>query len=345
MTEYILGFVLALAISLVGTPLVGRAALRYGWLKPVRLRDSHDRPLPRLGGVAMTAAVLIPTLLLFEINRPLAALLIGVIIVFIIGLIDDLRGLNPGTKLLGHIVAAIVVLAGGLGIILVTNPVNGGVVYLDNWRIPLEIFGFGFNLIPLANAISILWIAGMINSVNFLDGLDGLAGGVSLIAALTLSALALLPVIDDPTVALLSLILAGALLGFLPHNVNPARIFMGDGGAYVIGLLLAVLSIYAGSKIAVGVLVLGVAIVDAAWVALRRIMQRKSPFAPDRAHLHHQLLDTGLSQWQVVGYLYLVALALSLSIVFGGAAAGFAVLVLALGITAGIVRFRGVTSS
>lgn len=345
MTEYILGFALALAISLVGTPLVSRAALRYGWLKPVRLRDSHDRPLPRLGGIAITVAILIPTLLLFELNRPLRALLVGVIIVFIVGLIDDLRGLSPWAKLVGHTVAAIVVLAGGLGIILVTNPFSGGVTYLDSWRIPLEIFGFGFNLIPLANVVSILWIAGMINSVNFLDGLDGLAGGVSLIAALTLFVLALTPVIDDQTVALLSLILAGALLGFLPHNVNPARIFMGDGGAYVIGLLLAVLSIYAGSKIAVGVLVLGVAIVDAAWVALRRIMRRKSPFSPDRAHLHHQLLDSGLSQWQVVGYLYLVALALSLSIVFGGAAAGFAVLVLALGITAAIVRFRGVTSN
>lgn len=338
--NYLIGFALSLMIAASTMPLLKVLAGKLGAVDMPSARKIHKQPLPRIGGVGIYLGVVIPMVLLLPLNRPLVGFLLGLTVVFATGLWDDIKGLGPWSKLLWQVVAAGIVLAGGIGIILVTDPF-GGVIYLDNWRIPMEIFGFEFNLLPIANLVSILWIAGVINTVNFLDGLDGLASGIVVIAAVTLFVMASLPVIDDVTVALLSLILAGASLGFWFFNKNPSTILMGDSGSYVIGMVLAVLAIYSGSKIAVGILVLGVAIVDSVWAVLRRLIQRRSPFAPDRGHIHHQLLDSGLSQWQVVGYLYSVAVLLAISVVAFDIIAGLVTLLLALVATVSVVRIRG----
>lgn len=338
--NYIPGFLLALIITVSSMPLLKMLAIKVGAVDMPSARKIHKKPLPRIGGVGIFLGIVIPVLLFLPLSRALSGLLIGLTIIFLVGLWDDIRGLGAWTKLVWQVVAAGIVLAGGIGIILVTDPF-GGVIYLDNWRIPMEVFGFEFNLLPIANLVSILWIAGVINTVNFLDGLDGLASGIVIIVAVTLFVLATLPVADDVTVAQLSLILAGACLGFWLFNRHPSTILMGDSGSYVIGLVLAVLAIYSGSKIAVGILVIGVAIVDSVWAVFRRLVQRRSPFSPDRGHIHHQLLDSGLSQWQVVGYLYAVAAALSVSVVIFNAIAGLVTLVLAIVVTVSIVRIRG----
>lgn len=338
--NYLLGFLLALVLTVSSMPVLKILALKVGAVDIPNARKIHKRPLPRIGGVGIFIGILLPMLVLLPLNRPLLAFIIGLILVFIVGLWDDIKGLSAWTKLFWQVVAAGAVLAGGIGIILVTDPF-GGVIYLDNWIIPIEILGISFNLIPIANLVSILWIVGVINTVNFLDGLDGLASGIVIIAALTLFTMATLPVIDDTVVAQLALILAGAAFGFWLFNKHPSSILMGDSGSYVIGMMLAVLAIYSGSKIAVGILVLGVAIVDSVWAVLRRLMQGRSPFSPDRGHIHHQLLDSGLNQWQVVGYLYAVAAALAASVVFFNIIAGLAVLVMALVATVSIVRIRG----
>jgi UDP-GlcNAc:undecaprenyl-phosphate GlcNAc-1-phosphate transferase len=155
-------------------------------------------------------------------------------------------------------------------------------------------------------------MVGLANTINFLDGLDGLASGVSGIAALVMFAAAVGPRIHQPLTALLAIILAGAAFGFLPFHFYPAKIFMGDSGAYFLGLALAMLAIYSGAKLATAVLVLGFPIADAAWAAVRRMAKGRSPFRPDRQHFHHLLLDAGMSQRQAVLTLYAVSTAFGL---------------------------------
>jgi UDP-GlcNAc:undecaprenyl-phosphate GlcNAc-1-phosphate transferase len=204
--------------------------------------------------------------------------------------------------------AAAVALAGGIGITEITNPF-GGTIDLTSGRFPVDLMGFEFHITPIANLISLLWMVGLANTINFLDGLDGLASGVSGIAAVVIFLLAAGPRVDQPLVALLAIILAGAAFGFLPYNFYPARVFMGDSGAYFLGLALALLAMYSGAKLATAALVLGFPIVDALWAATRRLARRKSPFRADREHFHHLLIDAGMSQRQAVLTLYAVAIA------------------------------------
>jgi len=224
----------------------------------------------------------------------------------VVGVIDDVRDLSPGVKLAGQFVAAGVALAGGIGITQITNPF-GGVIDLSWGRTAVHVLGWQFHVAPLANALSLLWMVGLANTVNFLDGLDGLACGTSGIAALVMFGLAAGPHVHQPAVALLAIILAGAAFGFLPYNFYPARIFMGDSGAYFLGLVLAMLAVYSGAKLATAALVLGFPIVDALWAATRRLVKRTSPFRADRKHFHHLLLDAGMTQPQAVLTLYGVA--------------------------------------
>lgn len=342
MTNFLLAFSLAFAITIVSVPLVRRLAARIGAVDMPNARKIHKKPLPRIGGIAIFVGFVVPFVLLLPLDRAMFGLLSGLVLVFVIGLIDDIKGLGPITKLGGQVVAAGLVLSGGIGIVAVTDPFNG-LIHLDNLRIPMEVAGFEFNILPLANAVSILWIVGIINTVNFLDGMDGLAAGVVAITAVVIAiitGLALAPVVNGIAVALIATILVGACCGFLVYNWHPSSIIMGDSGAYTLGLILAVIAIYGGSKIGVGILVLGVAIIDSAWAITRRLYRRRSIFSPDRGHIHHALLDTGLTQLQVVTHLYIVAIAVGLAVIFAGAYMGFFVLLLALVITVSMLRVR-----
>lgn len=329
---YTAAFIMAFFLSLLLTPWMRRIAFKIGAVDNPSPRKVHEKPVARLGGVAIVLAVL-ATFLAFwatEISRPILGLLGGMLVLLAVGVIDDVKGLPARSKLLWQVIAAVVVLAGGIGIVYVSNPFNG-VLQLDSWKIMVELGAVKFNILPMANLVSIIWIIGMINAVNLLDGLDGLAGGVSAIAALVLFILAVTPALDNALVALLSIVLLGAILGFLPYNFFPSSIFMGDSGAYVIGLLLALLSIYAGSKIAVGALVMGFAIIDMIWAFLRRIVRKQSPFASDRGHLHHKLLDSGLvSHRKAVLIFYVLAALVAVTILLAGGVAAFSLLIILL---------------
>ena len=304
---YLLGFGLAFALSAGLTPLVRRYALAHGIVDaPVSERKIHTREVAYLGGVAIFAAFVIAVAILLPVTRQLGALLLGCFILVAVGVVDDIRDLSPWVKLAGQFLAAGVALAGGIGITEITNPL-GGVINLDWGRTNFNLFGAQFHITPVANILSLLWMVGLANTVNFLDGLDGLACGVSGIAALVMFGLAVGPQVNQPAVALLAIILAGSALGLLPYNFFPARIFIGDSGAYFLGLTLAMLSIYSGAKLATAALVLGFPIVDALWAATRRLAKRTSPFRADRQHFHHLLLDAGMSQRQAVLTLYAVA--------------------------------------
>jgi UDP-GlcNAc:undecaprenyl-phosphate GlcNAc-1-phosphate transferase len=318
-------------------PLVRRLAFRVGAVdRPGDPRRIHNRPIARLGGLAIFAAFILTVLVQFNLSRELIGLLAGISILFTVGLIDDVKGLSPRTKLIWQVVAAGAALAGGIGIYQLSNPF-GGVITLDWGRFGVTLGPLDFHITPIANLISLVWMVGMINVINFLDGLDGLATGISAICSLVIFLLSLSPTVNQPEVALLAIILTGACLGFLPANFYPARIFLGDSGAYILGLTLALLAIYSGGKLATALLVLGFTIIDGIWTVIRRVYNRVSPFKADRLHLHHLLLDIGLSQRQAVLGLYVFASAFGLIAILSGTQAKFISLIVLLLITVSVL--------
>lgn len=327
-TSYLLGFSLAFAISAGLTPMVRRYAIAHGIMdRPKDPRKIHRLPIAYLGGLAIFAGFVLTVMLSLPINRQLVALLSGCLILVTVGVIDDVRGLSPWTKLVFQFLAAAVALAGGIGITSFTDPF-GGEVLLTAGRFSLSLGGIRFHITPIANVLSLVWMVGLANTVNFLDGLDGLASGVSGIAATVMFALAVGPRVHQPGVAMLAIILAGATFGFLPYNFFPARIFMGDSGAYFLGLTLAMLAIYSGAKLATAALVLGFPIIDMLWAVIRRLATGRSPFKADRGHFHHLLLDAGMTQREAVLTLYAVA-------------AGFGTIALLIGSFAKLIALVG----
>jgi UDP-GlcNAc:undecaprenyl-phosphate GlcNAc-1-phosphate transferase len=325
--HYFVAFALALILSAVLTPFVRRIALRYGIVDHPGKRKVHQQPIAYLGGLAIFLAFVIAVAAHLAFSRQLDALLVGCAILVVVGAIDDVRGLSPWVKLAWQFLAAAVALAGGIGITSFTNPLGGEIV-LNHWRFGVTLVGVHFHISPLANALSLLWMVGLANTINFLDGLDGLACGVSGIAATIMFVLSVGPHVHQPGVALLAIILAGSAFGFLPYNFHPAKIFMGDSGALFLGLILAMLAIYSGTKLATAVLVLGFPIIDALWAVLRRLYHHTSPFRADRRHFHHLLLDVGLSQRQAVLILYVVSVAFGTIALFSGSFAKLIALII-----------------
>ncbi|MFV2064545.1 MAG: MraY family glycosyltransferase, partial [Chloroflexota bacterium] len=252
-----------------------------------------------------------------------------------LGFIDDRWQIRARWQLLLQIGMALFAIWLGVMITFVNNPLDfiGGV--------------FGNSTIAFAGVgpalVTALWIVGMINSINFIDGLDGLSTGVALIAALTLGVISL-TVDPAPMVALMSAVLAGALAGFLPWNFFPAKVFIGTTGVMAVGYALAVLSILGTAKIAVALLVLGVPIIDSFWIITRRVVNRGSPFTPDRGHIHHRLLDLGLSHRGVVLVIYGISTVLAVSsIVLAGGSGplyAFIAIVIASGLFLLLLTFR-----
>jgi UDP-GlcNAc:undecaprenyl-phosphate GlcNAc-1-phosphate transferase len=219
------------------------------------------------------------------------ALFIGVGVGALIGYLDDRLQLPARWQFVGQIGLAVIALSAGIRIDRLPNP-------LGESAIPLGEIA--------AIAATTLWIVGMLNSVNFIDGLDGLLAGVALIAVTTLGAFSLITSPIQPMVAMLCALLAGSLLGFLPYNFHPARVFIGTAGVFTVGYALAVLSVLGTAKVALALLVLGVPIIDTFWIIIRRVSSGHSPFSADRGHFHHRLLDLGLTHRQAVVLIYAV---------------------------------------
>jgi len=286
-------FVISLGISLLLTPVALWLARRRKLFDMPSPRRVHTSPTPRLGGIAIFWAILLATWYFFPGNPHLIGLELGLIIIFTLGLADDLYSLPPNVKLLGQIAAASAAICFGITIGSLTNPFTGLSVALTP----------GLDVV-----LTLIWILLVINTINLLDGLDGLAAGVSGIASISLVVLSLTAIVNQPDTARLAAIVAGAALGFLAFNWHPAKIFMGDAGSHVLGFMLAVLAIISGGKLATASLVLAVPIIDVGWAFVRRLARGQSPFAADREHLHHLLVDLGLTQRQTVGLLYLAAI-------------------------------------
>ena len=337
MREYLLVLVIAAAVTYLLTPVARRFALGVGAMTEVRDRDVHDTPTPRLGGLAIYAGVAAAFLVarglpalqsVFTYSDVQAVLVAGGVLV-LVGVADDVWGLDALTKLAGQVVAAGVMVLLGLQLLTVSVPFVGTLA-------------LGPEAVPLTVLLALLTV----NAINFIDGLDGLAAGVGAIAALAFFAFSYAlssgaitegvaqQRISSPT--LIAVVLAGACLGFLPHNFNPARVFMGDTGAMLIGLMLAAAvvsltgqfnyeNLPAGASLPVllplllPLAVLAVPLVDLLLAVVRRTRAGRSPFAPDKAHLHHRLLEIGHSHRRAVLILYFWTALLA----FGGVAFSF----------------------
>ena len=282
--EVLYGAIAAFVIVILLTPAVGGMARLLGVVDRPESRRLNVNPIPRLGGIAIFFGIFVPALAFLELGRETRGVLLGAAVATVVGAIDDFRVLKPGRKLAGQIVAASI------------PPFFG--VWIDHFTFPF----FGPVDLPavVGMPLTVLWIVAVMNMVNFLDGMDGLAAGVCAIAGITYAVLALSLEKIDP--AILSAIVAGACIGFLRHNFFPARIFMGDSGALVLGFLLAAVSVQGLLKTASTVvlflplLVLAVPILDTSFVVARRLKHRQPVSSPDQSHLHFRFLRRGFSQ-------------------------------------------------
>jgi UDP-GlcNAc:undecaprenyl-phosphate/decaprenyl-phosphate GlcNAc-1-phosphate transferase len=301
-------FISAASAAFVLTYLVKGLALRFQVVdKPGLERKIHDKPMPLMGGVAIYAGFMGVLIIaaaatgnvIGTITWPmLTGVALGGAVIVTGGVWDDIRNLPPKRQIIFPVVGVIIVILSGIGISKLSNPL-GGFIELAA---------------PVSAALVFPYLLGAIYATKLSDGLDGLVAGLGAIGSLLIMALALTPKYFQPDVAIISAIAAGAFVGFLFWNFHPAKIFLGEGGATFTGFILGVLSIISGAKIAVALMALGVAVVDAAWVILRRVLwEKKSLASGDRKHLHHRLLDAGLGQRQAVILLW------SISAAFGAA--------------------------
>ena len=299
--------VVAFLVALVATPMVKSLAFKMGAVDvPKDNRRMHDHPIPRMGGLAIFLGFLLSVLLFLDLNTQMRGMLLGASIIVVLGIFDDIYSLKATFKFVVQIVAALVAVLSGNIIQTLSNP---NVFSSDLY----------WNLGWLSIPVTVLWIVAITNAVNLIDGLDGLACGVSTISSMTMLVIAL--TVAESDVALLMAALAGGCIGFLPYNLNPSKIFMGDTGSTFLGFILATVSIeglfksYAIISFAVPFLMLGLPIFDTCFAILRRVSHGQSPMAPDRGHIHHRLIDMGFNQKQAVAVLYVISAILGLSAV------------------------------
>jgi UDP-GlcNAc:undecaprenyl-phosphate/decaprenyl-phosphate GlcNAc-1-phosphate transferase len=304
---HLIAFLFSMTVVLWSTPVVRDLGLKSGYIDKPNDRKVHQRPMVRLGGVSIFVGTLTALLLIWWLGGfnndssdktwELLGTILGGVAFFGIGLADDLYNLTPGTRLILQTIFAGAAWGMGVRIDFLSIPFDG--VIFTSW---------------LSLPITIFWLVGMANAINWIDGVDGLAAGVSGIAAVVM--LIVTQFMKQPDAALIAAALAGGSLGFLRYNFNPAQIFMGDGGAYFMGFTLAAVGIIGLVKTTAVtavllpylILILAVPILDMSAVIFSRLSKGKSPFKADKSHLHHRLLDAGLSQRLSVVFIYALTL-------------------------------------
>ncbi len=338
LAQVLVSLAAALVMSFALTPVVKVFAQKVGAMDvPKDGRRMHDHPIPRLGGLAMFLGFLVSTLLFSKVDPQVRGMLLGCVLVVITGVIDDIVPLKWWLKLILQIAAALIAVFSGIRIEVFSNPIpfTG-----TEWLILRE----------LSIPITVLWIVLVTNSVNLIDGLDGLAVGVSAIDSLAMLVIALL--VSEGNVAIIMAALVGACVGFMPYNMNPAKIFAGDTGALLLGYVLATMSViglfktYAIISFLLPFLLLALPLFDTGFAIIRRLLRGQSPMHPDRGHVHHRLIDMGLNQKQAVAILYCVSAVFGLSAVVLATSGGMKALLLILaflatGLLAGFVLRSG----
>lgn len=322
---YLLFFLSALALSFLLTSIVKQIAIRYGVLDyPDKERKQHAKATPLLGGVAIFLTV---SLILYfkrdilvsgnlEMHHWLGVF-VASLVLMIGGILDDIKKFSASIQIIFPVIAALIVVLSGVGVEKV-SALSGGYLYLDTWSIPL--FSWGGHMIyfnVISDLFTIAWLLGMTYTTKLLDGVDGLVTSVAGIGSLVIFLFTTTTRWAQADIAFAALILAGACIGFLFMNWNPAKIFLGESGSLFLGFILGVLSIISGGKIAIALLIMGIPVLDVIWTIIRRLLKKKNPFKfADREHLHFRLLDAGLSPRQTVIAFSVVSLLFGLSALF-----------------------------
>lgn len=329
MLKILLTLITAIVVCFAMTPLVRSFAVRVGAVDvPKDNRRMHDHPIPRQGGLAIFLGFLVAVVLFADLDRQVQGILLGSVIIVTVGAIDDIVPLPALLKFFIQILAAGVAVLFGVRFEFIANPFFWtGTTYINFgvWSIPITIF----------------WIVGITNSINLIDGLDGLACGVSAISSLTFLAITI--VLRQFNVAVLLAAILGACLGFIPYNFNPAKIFMGDTGALLLGYVLSTVSViglfkfYTIISFTVPLLALALPIFDTCFAIIRRLLKGQNPMSPDRGHFHHRLIDMGLSQKQSVAVLYAISAVLGLSAVLIATSGAMKALILAFAFCVAII--------
>ncbi|KPU44620.1 putative undecaprenyl-phosphate N-acetylglucosaminyl 1-phosphate transferase [Oxobacter pfennigii] len=307
MEKHYLMFLTALAVGFITTPLVIKLAVKIGAVDiPRDNRRIHKKPMPLIGGLAIYLAFIVSVFIFMPLNKETVGLVLGSTFITIAGMIDDIRPMKAKTKLVLQIIASLILVASGITIKVVTNPFD-------------KVYGMA-DLSWLSIPATLFWVVGITNAFNLIDGLDGLAAGIASISCITLFIVSILN--GREVAAMLTAILAGSTIGFIPYNFNPAKIFMGDTGAQFLGFVLAAVSIQGAIKsaaaiiITVPILALGLPIYDTLSSMVRRFVNKKPVMEGDREHLHHKLIDLGLSQKQAVFVMYIISGMLGLTAIF-----------------------------
>ncbi len=260
-------------------------------------------PIPYYGGLAIISAFVISLLIFVDIDLRVLGMLGGALLIGAVSFVDDFRGLHPVIRLIVQVLAGVVLVVSGVGIESLSNP-----------------FGDAISFGALSALFTVIWVVLIVNAMNWIDGLHGLSSGVGTIASFVLFFLAIGPghSVDQSTFATIALILGSTLFAFWLFDFAPAKILMGDTGSMFIGFVLATLAIFAGGKVVTVLMVLGFPILDAFWVISRRVLSGVSPLKGDRQHLHHRLLQSGLSERQALLIIYASALLFGLMAIFLG---------------------------
>jgi UDP-GlcNAc:undecaprenyl-phosphate GlcNAc-1-phosphate transferase len=309
---FLIPWLVAAFVAFLTTPLVIKLADKIGIIDdPTKNRHPkviHTYPTPRGGGIPIFVALFITSLIFLPLDKQLIGILVGATILVVMGVLDDKYNLNPYLRLLIGFAAAAAPIAAGIGIAFISNPM-GGIINLSQPQIHFELFGKPHNVWVISDIFAILWITFLMNIVNMgAKGVDGQLSGVTVIAALTIAFLSLRFSADITQwpVIILAAITAGAYLGFLPWHIYPQKIMPGYSGSTLAGYLLAVLSILSTTKVGALMVVLGVPLIDTGYTIVRRIANHKSPVWGDRGHLHHRLLDVGLTKTQVAAFYWAI---------------------------------------
>ena len=289
--------VVAALVTALFTPLSILLAPKLGAMDvPRDARRVHNKPMPRFGGIAIYAGIMVGLAIFAQTQRHLSAIMVGCTLIYILGAIDDLKGMKPIVKFAGQVVSASVVFAMGLRINFVTNWFGEGHMDLG---------------IAVCYFVTVIWLVAITNAVNLVDGLDGLAAGISAISALSIAYISYIHGWYGPTICMM--VLAGSCIGFLPFNFHPAKTFMGDGGSQLLGFSIAALSVLGTVKsatvvaVVIPVLVLGLPIIDTAMAIVRRTLRHQSIASADKEHLHHRILRAGFGQRRAVLLMYSVS--------------------------------------
>ncbi len=331
-----LAFLFSVLLAFALTPAIRVLAFKIGAVDvPKDNRRMHKSPVPLIGGLGIFISFSVSTLLFIEgIDLKLLGFLVGMLVMVAVGIVDDIKEIGAGKKLLGQLVAALFPVLTGTRIDSVI--VAGNTYQFPDW---------------LSILLTVFWIVGITNAINLIDGLDGLACGISVISSFCLVLTAIISS-SQGNLPLLALLLAGSCLGFLPFNIHPAKMFMGDTGALMLGYALATISVLGVFKFnalvsfLVPFLILGLPASDTLTSIIRRLLNHKSPFAADRGHLHHKLIDMGFSQRASVLILYAISSLLGIcAVMFTGDKVRTAVLILLIGIAVILLNFHVFKSS